>query len=274
MHPSIRVRTLLAAAALLAAGPAGALSTTTSTLSGFQFRVTDLDPSDGVAPSFALDPQARSHVVPDVASTFSDTSWPRQGDSAFGAVASGGQLGGSGAAASFSGDPFGAGATIAASAQGDSPLDVAAAAAYVQSDSGQNVLVLGAHTGVTFGGDVTIAWNADSPAASAFGEVDLSFFTAPGSDVFVDIQHYVTGGYYGGSGGGALAGSTTSTNFVWYENDSDTPVALAYEVFVYANASDLEMSLPPVDEPGGGLMLLAGASLLWGLRRLRRGRSA
>lgn len=274
MHPSIHVRALLAAAAVFAAGPACASSTATTTLSAFQIWVSDLDLSDGVAPALTLDPQAHSYVVPDIRSIFSDTAWPQQGDTAFGAVSSGGQVGGSSASASFAGEPFVAGATIAANAQGGSPLDVASAAAYVLTDSGQDVLILGAHTGVAFGGDVTIAWNADNPAASAFGEVDLAFSTGPGSPVSVDILRYVTGGYYGGSSDGALSGSTSSPIIVWYENDSDSPLALAYEVFVYANASDLEMVPPPVDEPRSGLMLLAGASLLWSLRRFRRDRSA
>jgi hypothetical protein len=54
---------------------------------------------------------------------------------------------------------------------------------------------------------------------------------------------------------------------VTLDNDSDGPIDVGYEVDVFANASELETVLSPVDEPAGASMLLAGAAVL--LRRLR-----
>jgi MYXO-CTERM domain-containing protein len=44
---------------------------------------------------------------------------------------------------------------------------------------------------------------------------------------------------------------------------------VGYYVGVFANAGELEMALPPVDEPAGAGLLLAGLSLLWRARRRR-----
>ena len=265
MNPSIAVRALLAAAALLAAGPAHALSTETTTLSGFQIFVSDLDPSDGVAPTLWLDPQALSVATAGVRSAQgAATGWSQQGASTFGAVSVSGQLDGSGGAASFSGDPFAGGAQIMASAQGGSGTDIGLGGAFVQGPPGDySVLLLGPHARVTFFGTVTLDWSASNPGAAAYGEVDLSFYGAPGSDVNVDVQQYVTGGYYN-DGFGPPVGSSLSEIAAFYDNDSDQTVALAYEISVFANASDSELALPPVDEPASWALLLAGAALLWG----------
>src|SRR5476649_452715 len=122
MQRSFPAHALLAAAALLVAAPAHALSTETGTLH-FGIGLADLDPTDGVAPSLTLDPQSRSTVVAGESSSTSSASWSQQGDSAFGQVSIGGELGGTGGAASFAGDPFGAGVELAASAVGGPALD-------------------------------------------------------------------------------------------------------------------------------------------------------
>ena len=54
-----------------------------------------------------------------------------------------------------------------------------------------------------------------------------------------------------------------------YANESDASIPVGYYVGVFANAGELEMALPPVDEPAGAGLLLAGLSLLWRVRRRR-----
>ncbi len=56
MHRYFPAHALWAATALLAAGPALALSTATSRLADFRIGLTDLDPADGVVPTLVLNP--------------------------------------------------------------------------------------------------------------------------------------------------------------------------------------------------------------------------
>lgn len=269
MHRSFFAHALLAAAALLVAGPARALSTETGTLD-FSILLTDLDPSDGVAPSLTLDPQSRSTVVAGEASSMGSVSWTRQGDSAFAPVAVSGELDGTGGAASFAGDPFGAGAHIVASAVGGPSLDVGTSVAYVGTPSdGVGSFVLGPQTEVTLFASVAINWSASNPGASASGEADLEMWQVVG-DSRDDFQlRYVTGGYYG-DGNGELSGSTPGSMWITFDNDSDAAVVMGYGLALFANASELEFVLSPVDEPAGAVLLLAGLStLLWGVRRRR-----
>jgi hypothetical protein len=260
---------LFSATGLLAAGPALAVSTATTTLD-LGIYLTDLDPSDGVAPTLVLDPQSRSTAVWGVTSAGATTSWMQQGDSAFGAVSSSGDLDGTGGSASFAGDPLGAGAQIVASAVGGPSLDIGTSAAYVATpDSGQGVFVLGAQTQVTFFGAVTIDWDASNADAATFGEVDFDLWSFVGDGQDLLAQTYATGGYYG-DGFGPLSGSTPNGVTMTFANASDTPVTLGYAVEVFANASELEMTLPPVDEPAGAALLLVGVATV--LRRVRRQR--
>ena len=268
MHRSFFAHALLAAAALLVAGPARALSTVAGTLD-FSIGLTDLDPSDGVAPSLTLDPQSRSTAFAGEVSPGASTSWTQQGDSAFGAVASSGELDGTGGSASFAGDPFGAGARIAASAFGGPSLDIGLGRAYISTPpDGQASFVLGARSEVTLFASVTIAWNASNPGATTSGEADLALWQVVGDSQELQ-QRYVTGGYYGG-GDGALSGSTPDSMWITFDNESDTPVVLGYYLGLFAHASELETVPPPVDEPTDAALLLAGVSaLLWGVRRRR-----
>jgi hypothetical protein len=268
MHRSFIAHALLATAALFAASSARALSTVSGTLD-FSIGLKDLDPSDGVAPSLTLDPQSRSTVFAGEVSAGASTSWTQQGDSAFGAVSTGGELDGTGGSASFAGDPFGAGARIAANAFGGPSLDIGLGRAYVSTPSdGQGSFVLGAQTGITLFASVTIAWNASNPGATTSGEADLALWQAVGASQDLQ-QRYVTGGYYGG-GDGALSGSTQGTMWIAFDNESDTPMLMGYYLALFAHASELETVPPPVDEPTGAALLLAGAgALLWGVRRRR-----
>ena len=267
MHRSFPFHVLLAAAALLVAGPARALSTETSTLV-FGIALSDLDPSDGIAPSLTFDPQSRSTVFAGEASSTSSASWTQQGDSAFGPVSTSGELGGTGGAASFSGDPFGAGAQMTASAFGGPSLDVGSSAAYVDTPpDGQGRFMLGAQTEVTLFGSVELDWNASNPYAAAYGEADLGLWRVVGDDRDLLDLRYVVGGYYG-LGDGALSGSTPGSMWITFDNATDAPVTMGYGLTLFANASELEMVLPPVDEPADAALLLAGLStLLWGTRR-------
>jgi len=81
---------------------------------------------------------------------------------------------------------------------------------------------------------------------------------------------YAAAGYYG-DGVGELSGSSADHLLVGYANESDLPERVGYDVFVSANASELELAPPPVDEPAGAGMLASGALLLLGsLGRRRR----
>ena len=268
MHRSLPAHVLFAATALLAASPALALSTVTSTLADFHIALTDLDPTDGVAPTLVLDPQSRSTVIPSEVSASGTTSWMQQGDSAFGSVSSSGDFHGTGGSGSFAGDPFGAGAEIAASATGDTSVDIGASEAYVDTPPfGQGAFVLGAQTEVTFFGSVSIDWSASNPRAATYGEVDLSFWRIVGVDEDFVAQGNVKGGYYG-DGGSALTGSASNALAITFDNDSDASVDMGYQVAVFANAFEFETVPPPVDEPAGVAVLLAGvATVLWGVRR-------
>jgi hypothetical protein len=264
MQRSFSVHALLAAAALLVAGAAHAQSTATATY-GFQILLTDLDPSDGIDPSVTLDPASRSSAF--ASSSGTGASWQQQGDSAFGPVSAGGQVDGTGGSASFSGDPFGAGATLLASAAGGPSLDVGSAVTAASS-----LFTLSPHTEVTFSGVATADWNASNPNAAAYDEIDVNSYRVNGDFLDLDWMGYVVGGYYG-TGFGPLSGSTPGSLGFTFDNLSDDPIALAFQIAVYANASEFEFVLPPVDEPGGGILLLAGASaILCGLRR--NGRSS
>ena len=270
MQLSFPVHALLAAAALVAPGPAHALSTETTTFADFHIGLADLDPSDGVSPTATLDPRSRSTVGPIHVFVGQGTDWTQQGDSAFGAVSSSGQRDGTGGAASFAGDPFGDGAVITASAVGGPALDAGSSFAGVAAPSDSYTMIaVGAHTQVTFYGLVMLDWNAGSPDGAAYGEADMAFYSlgTDGQDV-LDMAD-VTGGYYG-FGGDGVSGSTTTPFSIAFSNDSDAPVDIGYGVTVFANASEFELVPPPIDEPAGGLMLLAGAAtLLQGARRRR-----
>lgn len=275
MHRFTPAHALWAAASMLAAGPALASSTATTTLADFQIWLTDLSPSDGVAPTLVLDPRSRSTVIPGEVSAGGSASWMQQGDSAFGPVSASGDLGGTGGSGSFSGDPLGAGAQIAASATGGPSLDIGSSVAFVDTPaSDQGGFVLGAQTQVTFYGSVSIDWSASNPDAATYGEADLAFWQFIGDGQDLVAQAYVTGGYYSAVGG-ALSGTVSSPLAITFANDSDASVVMGYEVAVFANASELELALPPVDEPDGAALLLAGvATALWGLRQRSRGVAA
>lgn len=276
MKGSIAARAVLAVAAICCVAAAHATSTVTSTFAAFSIGVSDLDPSDGVAPSVTLDPASTSWVFAGAGPDFLDpvVSWSAQGASAFGAASTSGDVGGTGGAASFSGDPFGAGTDIVASAHGGPSNDVGTAFAGIQNPGFYNLVTVSPHTEVGFFGTATIAWDASSPSAAAYGEVDLSLYLldAVGQDFIGMI--YATDGYYGnGSGDGPLSGTSPQMPLgLFYDNDSDQSVQVGYYVGVFASASDLESVPPPVDEPTDAALLLAGVAALLAVGR--RGRAA
>ncbi len=269
MHRSSFAHALLFAAGLLAAGPAHAQSTVTATYS-LQILLADLDPSDGVDPGVTLDPLSRSTVSASASGT--SASWQQQGDSAFAPVSTGGQVDGTGGSASFAGDPFGAGATLVASAVGGPALDVGSAVAVIDAAPfGYTMFTVAANTEVTFAGGATVDWNASNPAAATYGEVDMGVSRQVGDGLDLLWMGYVVGGYYG-DGFGPLSGLTGGLLGFTFDNDTDAPVVLGFQVFLSANASELETVLSPVDEPADGVLLLAGAAtLLGGLGRRGRG---
>jgi len=276
MKPSFPAPALLAAAALLACGHAHAQSTATATFS-FAIQLTDLDPSDGIAPGIVLDPLARSSVI--ASSSGTGIAWSGQGDSAFGAASTGGQVGGTGGSASFAGDPLGAGATVVASATSGPALDIGSARAAVDPGVdalGYTMFTLTPHTEFTLSGIGTAAWNASNPGAAAYDEIDVAFARQDGAGG-LDLLGMgdVVGGYYG-TGFGPLSGVSGGLLGFTFDNDSDVAVFLGFQMALYATASESDFVLPPVDEPAGAAELAAGAALLGGLalRRRRRERQA
>lgn len=267
MHRSHLSPSALFAALALATTAVHANSVSSTTLSAFRITLVDLAPGDGVDPSIALDPTSRSTALAGAVSPGASTFWMQQGDSAFGPVSSSGELDGTGGSASFAGDPLGAGAQLAASAAGGPSLAIGSGVAVINSQpSGVNQFVLSAHTQVTFSGYATLDWSAGTVNDAAYGEVDIDL--RQDSTSFLDME-YLTGGYYG-DGVGALSGSTAGQVTATFANDSDASVEVNYFVGVFANAAELETVPPPVDEPAGAGLLLAGAStLLWGVRRRR-----
>jgi hypothetical protein len=268
MPSSFPIRANLALAALLVCSAAAAQSSVTSTID-LAFSLRDLDPSDGIAPTLTFDPNSRSTAVWGTDGAGGVTSSPQQGASAFGAVSSSGMLDGSGGSASFSGDPFAAPVQITASAFAGSLFVNGSGRAYVSTPGSDPPprFMLSPHTQVALLGHTTVDWDAGSPVGAAFGEIDLAISASSSSG---DISmRYATAGYYG-DGDGDVSGSSSDDIFVTYTNDSDAPQAVAYDVDVFANASQFETVLPPVDEPSGLALVLAGASALaWGLRRRR-----
>ena len=267
MHRSFPAHALVAAAALFAAGPAQALTTTTSTLADFHIEMTDLDPSDGIAPSLTLDPQSRSTVAVSLSSA--PTIWLQQGDSPFGSVSvsASGELDGSGGSASFAGDPLGAGARITASAMAGPSPDVGESVAYVeQPPFGLGELVLGPQTQVTFFGSVTFDWSADNPGAATYAAVELTLWRLVGDDEQALAQDDRADGYLG-NGQGPLSGSTSSPLELSFANDSAASMVIGYQLAVRAFATGLEEFPSPVGEPADAALLLVGlATLLWGAR--------
>ena len=258
----------ITAVLLSAAGPGHATSVATSTLSDFRITLLDLAPDDGVAPALALDPLSRSTALAGAVSPGASTFWMQQGDAAFAPVASSGQMDGSGGAASFAGDPFGAGATLAASAIGRPGFAGGTGETYVDTQpSGLTQFSLAAHTQVTFSGLASLGWNASAAAASALGSVGLDFWQLVDSGEIDVARDDLAAGYFG-DGAGPLAGAASRQLTVTFANDSDAPVLLGYAVDVFADASEVAV---PVDEPAGAALLLAAAApLAWLARRRRR----
>jgi hypothetical protein len=272
MHHSLSDRALLGVAALIVASTAQASTTATSTLADFHIEVTDLDPSDGVAPSLVLDAPSRSTVS--VVESNTPTFWLQQGDSAFGAVSTSGELDGTGGSASFAGDPFGAGATLTASAMAGPSPDVGESVAYVEeSPFGLGELVLGARTQVTFVGSVTFDWSAADVGAATHAAVDLSFWRIVGDGEEALAQDDLADGYLG-NGQGPLAGTTSIPLELSFANASDASMVIGYQLAVRASATGHEEFPSPVGEPACAALLLVGVSTLLWTARLSGGSGA
>ena len=265
MRHSLPARALLAAAALLAAGPAHALSSATATYSDFHIGLADLDPSDGLAPSLVLDPQSRSLVsVSDPA----ETNLVAHGESAFGPVSMDAQVGGTGGVGSFSGDPFGAGALITSTAVGNDGNALGRSFDGIDgSQLGFAACVLGAQSQVTFSGAASVAWGASNRDGFAYGMVALGLSQFVGGDLRDAGQDYLAASYPGQEG---LAGSVSRPIELILANRSDAPVTLVFDLEVQTYAVDGLGLSPPVDEPTSAALLLVGASMLFaGIRRRR-----
>lgn len=265
MRHSLPARALLAAAALLAAGPAHALSSATATYSDFHIGLADLDPSDGLAPSLVLDPQSRSFVsVSDPA----DTNLVQQGESAFGPVSMNADVGGTGGAGSFSGDPFGAGAVITSTAVGNDGDAIGRSFDGISGPQfGFAACVLGARSQVTFSGAASVAWDASNYDGFAYGMVALGLWQFIGGDLRDVGRDYLVASYPGQEG---LTGLVSRPIEFVFANRSDAPVTLIFDLEVQTYAVDRTGYTLPVDEPTGAALLLVGAPmLLWRVRRRR-----
>jgi hypothetical protein len=267
MRHFLPVHALLAAAALLAADPAHGRATTSVTLSDFHIELTDLDPSDGVAPSLTFNPQSFSVAEVTVGS---DSGFHgSRGDSAFSPVSASREVDGSGGAAALSGDPFGAGALITASAVADhgggasSGVDVEGPL----SLRFPTVFVLGPQSEATFSGSVVIDWSASKPQTVINAAAGFSFLQIVDGDQRFLGQDYVSEFYIGfGAPAGTLSGPLDFSVI----NASDAPITVFYGLGVVADAGDMQLDPLPVDEPSGAALLLAGVPwLLWRARRRR-----
>jgi hypothetical protein len=253
---------------MFAAGPAQALTTTTATLADFRIGLTDLDPSDGVAPSFVLDPQVRSSVsVGDPSGMVDYLS--QQGGSAFGPVSLSAELGGTGGSGSFSGgDPFGAGAAITSSAQGNNQYAEGWSTDFI---SGPNnswaVFVLGPQSQVTFSGSGAIDWSASNTGASAYALIDLRLWQVVGDNQEFLGEDDLGSAYYGQ---GAPSGSVSGPISLTVANDSQASEDVVLDLSLRTYATDREAYPSPVGEPAGAALLLVGVPMLFGLVRRRR----
>lgn len=262
------VPALLAAAALLAALPAHGRATSSATLADFRIELTDLDPSDGVAPSLTLDPDAYS-LVGVMASNDVDFHSSR-GDGAFAPVATSREIDSSGGSASFSGDPLGAGAVIAASAFADngggatSIAEVAGPPAALYFGD----FVLGPRSQVTFSGSGSIDWSASGAYPSTYAALGVTFVRlVDGQQEWIG-EDYLTAGY---NGFGAPTGTISAPVELSFANTTDASVVVIYAMGVRADALDAQMDPPsPIDEPTGAALLFVGVPvLLWAARRRR-----
>ena len=260
----------LAAALALGAPAVHATSVSSTILSDFRITLVDLAPGDGIAASIALDPLSRSTALAGAVSPGANSFWMNQGNSVFDPVSVSGILGGegTGGAASFAGDPFGAGATLATSAVAQPSFAEGVGEAYIDTQpSGFNTITVGAHTQVSFSGLASLVWNASVPGAAAYGDVSMSFMQdAPGGPVVVDQDEFAAG--WVPSGGSTLAGAASDTVSIAFMNTSDDAVVLDYFINVFAGASEID--LPSVDEPGRLALLLAGLMPLLGFAARRR----
>jgi len=268
MNRSSSALVLLATAASCAGGLAQAQTTTTATLADFHIGLTDLDPSDGVAPSLVLDTAARSGVYLEVQSG-NDQLGQQQGDSPFGPVTARVDVAGSAGSGAFSGDPFGDGAVITASATGGGGYAIGWGTALVLGPSNAfPKLVLGAQSQVTFSGIATIDWSDTNPGAVTYALIDLRFWQQTDGGDGNSVEDFLGTAYYGQS---APSGSISSPVSITFANDSDAPEDVTFEVALRTYATDREAYPSPIDEPAGAALLLVGLPfLLWGARRHRR----
>lgn len=268
MHRFRLVPSLLAAVSLVAASPAHGRAETSATLADFRIELTDLDPSDGMAPSLTLDPQAYSSA--EVMAASDVESHGSHGDSAFGAVSTSREIDGSGGAASFSGDPFGAGAVIAASAFADHGEGASSFAAVEGPPSALSFgdFVLGPRSQVTFSGKATVDWSVSDTRTTTYAALNMAFMR------LVDGQQHWTApvdvgvSYFSGD---PMSGTLSEPMELSFANTSDAAELVIFSLGVDAFAIDAQLDPSPVDEPAGAALWLAGASLLlWGARRCRR----
>jgi hypothetical protein len=275
------IRSVFAASVLaLALAPAArATSTADATLSDFHVDLLDLAPADGVAPSLVFSPGTTRVASAANVSPGASEYWQQRGSAAFAPVSSSGSLFGNGGSASFSGDPSGAGATLAAHAFGGPGLGNGggSAQAYIDNQPGGDIsFVLSPRTRVTFTGLATLDWHASDPLAVAEGEVRLQFWQFTDGNVVTLATDDVVRGWQRVPGD-PQAGSDARPVAITFANTTDAAVRLDYAVQVFAYASEDQVPVTAVDEPGGAWLLLAGAlPLAWAARRrkLSAGRRA
>jgi hypothetical protein len=270
------IRSVFAASVLaVALAPAArATSTADATLSDFHIDLRDLAPADGVAPSLVFSPGTTSVASAANVSPGANEYWQQRGSGPFAPVSSSGSLFGNGGSASFSGDPSGAGATLAAHAFGGPGfgLGSGSAQAYVDNQpSGDISFVLSPRTQVSFTGLAALDWRASDPLAVAEGEVQLQFWQfTDGNFVTLASDDFVRG--WQRVPGDPQAGSDARPVTITFANATDAAVTLNFGVQAFAFASEDQVPVTAVDEPGGAWLLLAGAlPLAWAARRRQVG---
>jgi hypothetical protein len=252
---------VLAAALSLVAMTAGASAVTSVQLSDFQFRLIDLDPSDGITPSIDLSAYPGSLVY---AGGYFD-----QGSSVFGpAQISASFESGFLEQASITNDLTNGGSATTLASVSDSTKNYrfAGSTVILGVQDSTALFTLSPHTELVMSGtvDVTAATtqvDGFTGSAEAFAEFAFSTATTGFNDIDTDFAEVFIGG--------DSERSLQSDLSVTLSNTSDASMQGGFYVRLSSNASILPIRTP-VPEPGNVALMLAGLAGLVPLVRRRR----
>lgn len=240
-----------------------------ATLTDFRIAATDLRPDDGVAAQWSLIaapadapwqhfPYARRSVE---VGQGDDSRWVAEEDRTFMPAADLARTAPWGGATLFSD-----GSNVMARTE-LSQLEVYASSSY----NSTGMILVGPHTALTFSGvfGIELACGTGCGFGNSFSH--LSFRTYPlGSFEFSDGQPWGPRTPYGTRFSGSGTQSLSVPVNAVFSNDSDSPVQVSSEIFLFASV----VSVAEVPEPSMAATLLAGLPLLWRRRRSGTARRA